>query len=270
MRVWGRQVLPDWLKASREGAPIGEVWFVDTLSTPSELLVKYLFTSDRLSIQVHPDDKAARVLGLPRGKDEAWLILDAEPGALIGLGMKEQISPKELRDAALDGSIEQLIDWREARAGDFFYSPAGTVHAIGAGLSLVEIQQHLDITYRLYDYGRPRELHLDAAVAVAKPVPWQASFATREAAPGRAILCAGGAFVVERWTFSGAARLHALDEQLTLIPLAAAGMLDNVALEPGSVWRVDGEAGLTSEGALDVLAAYPGGAVREEILVLTA
>ena len=131
------------------------------------LLVKYLFTSERLSVQVHPDDDAATAAGHDRGKDEAWLILDAEPGAEIAIGLKKQLSTEALKASALDGSIVDRLDWREVAPGDAFYSPAGTLHAIGAGLTLLEVQQNADITYRFFDYGRDRELHLDEAVAAA-------------------------------------------------------------------------------------------------------
>jgi mannose-6-phosphate isomerase len=96
-----------------------------------------------------------------RGKEECWLVIDAEPGATLGVGFHEPVSHEVLRAAALDGSIEDMLVWHPVKAGDFFYIPANTVHAIGAGVSLIEIQQNSDITYRLYDYGRPRELHLD-------------------------------------------------------------------------------------------------------------
>ncbi|MBV8907608.1 MAG: class I mannose-6-phosphate isomerase [Sphingomonas sp.] len=144
---------------------IGEVWFTGGGDLP--LLTKYIFTSERLSIQVHPNDEQARDRGLPQGKNECWYILEAEPGATLGLGLNRAASSDELRAAALDGSIEQLMDWRPVKSGDFFYVPAGTVHAIGAGISLVEFQQNVDVTYRLYDYCRPRELHLDDGIAVA-------------------------------------------------------------------------------------------------------
>jgi mannose-6-phosphate isomerase len=88
------------------------------------------------------------------------------------LGLKREASADELRRSALDGSIEELMDWRPVRAGDFFFVPAGTVHAIGAGISLLEFQQNADVTYRLYDYGRPRELHLDDGMAVSQPEPY--------------------------------------------------------------------------------------------------
>jgi mannose-6-phosphate isomerase len=149
---------------------IGEVWFAGGAELP--LLAKYIFTSERLSIQVHPDDEQARVRGLRQGKTECWYILDAEPDATLGLGLKRTVSSEVLRAAALDGSIEELMDWRPVRAGDFFFVPAGTVHAIGAGISLLEFQQNSDVTYRLYDYGRPRELHLDDGIAVSHPEPY--------------------------------------------------------------------------------------------------
>lgn len=168
-KPWGRTQLPPMF-GDTGGRRIGEIWFTGPPGLP--LLVKYLFTSERLSIQVHPDDRQARQRGLASGKEECWYILDAEPGATLGLGLGHEVSSQELRQAALDGSIEALMDWKPVRAGDFFYVPAGTVHAIGGGLSLLEFQQNADVTYRLYDYGRPRELHLEDGIAVAKPQPY--------------------------------------------------------------------------------------------------
>ena len=152
------------------GERIGEVWFIGGGELP--LLAKYIFTSEKLSVQVHPDDEQARERGLGQGKSECWYILDAEAGASLGLGLKREASKDELRASALDGSIERLMDWRPVSAGDFVFVPSGTIHAIGGGISLLEFQQNSDVTYRLYDYGRPRELHLDDAVAVANPAPF--------------------------------------------------------------------------------------------------
>jgi mannose-6-phosphate isomerase len=166
-KPWGRTELPPMFDAP-QGERVGEVWFTDGRAD-LPLLAKYIFTSERLSIQVHPDDDQARARGLDRGKTECWYILEAEAGATLGLGLKHAVSADELRHAALDGSIEHLMDWRPVRAGDFFFVPAGTVHAIGAGISLLEFQQNSDVTYRLYDYGRPRELHLDDGMTVARP-----------------------------------------------------------------------------------------------------
>ena len=270
-RIWGRHALPAAFAPLVAGTePIGEIWFEEEAAAEPALLVKYLFTADRLSVQVHPDDEAGRARGYRSGKDEAWFILGAEPGAVIGLGLKRPVSKEALRAAALDGGIEDLLDWRPVEAGDVFYSPAGTIHAIGGGLSLIEIQQNIDLTYRLYDYGRPRELQLDEALAVADPAPWSPSGPVEQHGPGRRILAAGRAFVLERWTIRGAAAAQSADAEMLLIPLASAGRIDGRALEAGSVWRVDAMSRIEAPEGLDVLAAYPGGAVREAALTISS
>lgn len=164
-KPWGRSDLPAMFDAP-VGRRVGEVWFTSDCEQP--LLAKYLFTSERLSIQVHPDDEQARDRGLKSGKSECWYILGADPGSTLGLGLKRELTADELRAAALDGSIEELMDWRPVHGGDFFMVPPGTIHAIGGGISLIEFQQNSDVTYRLYDYGRPRELHLDEGLAVVR------------------------------------------------------------------------------------------------------
>jgi mannose-6-phosphate isomerase len=170
-KPWGRTDL-DPVFGAPSSQRIGEIWFQDPKLHDLPLLVKYIFTGDKLSVQVHPNDNDAHDRGFDRGKNECWYILRAEEGSKLGLGLKAPVSKDELRSAAIDGSIEQLMDWRTANAGDFFYVPAGTIHAIGAGITLLEIQQNSDITYRLYDYGRPRELHLDDAIAVSLRGPY--------------------------------------------------------------------------------------------------
>lgn len=160
-KPWGSENLEPYYLTG--GQKIGEVWFEAQLP----LLVKLLFTTDRLSIQVHPEDEYARQHENSRGKTEMWHILRAEPGARIGLGLRETITPRKLREAALSGEIAELMNWVEARAGDTFFTPARTIHAIGGGLTLCEIQQYSDVTYRIYDYGSGRELHLDKAIEVA-------------------------------------------------------------------------------------------------------
>jgi mannose-6-phosphate isomerase len=261
-RIWGRRDLAGaFAPPAGISEPIGEIWFEG--AADAALLVKYLFTAERLSIQVHPDDAAAQARGYRRGKDEAWYVLSAEPGAVIGLGLIRELPRAALRAAALDGSIEALLDWRPVKAGDVYYSPAGTVHAIGGGLTLIEIQQNLDLTYRLYDYGRPRPLQLDDAVAVADPRPWVAPFAPVEAGPGRTILAAGGALIVEHWTLDRDAAAD-LPEGSVLVPLASTGRLDGEALEPASAWAAEG--GVALAGPANLLVAYPGDRVRDDIL----
>ncbi len=132
------------------------------------LLVKFLFTTSRLSVQVHPEDDYAHHHHGSLGKTEAWCVLDAEPDAEVATGFREPITPERLRESALSGEIEDLLHWRKVQAGDVIFTPAGTVHAIGSGLTICEIQQNSDITYRLYDYGRPRELHLDHGCKVSR------------------------------------------------------------------------------------------------------
>lgn len=166
-KPWGVDRLPPPFESSDRR--IGEIWFEPPSGFP--LLVKYLFTNERLSIQVHPDDDEARARGHEGGKEECWYILAAEPGAQLGIGTSRPLGGDALRAAARSGEIERLLTWHVARPGMFFYIPPGTVHAIGAGIALIEIQQNADITYRLYDYGRPRTLHLDDGVAVARAAP---------------------------------------------------------------------------------------------------
>lgn len=170
-KPWGRTDIPAAF-GDMGGRRIGEIWYESDKPAELPILVKWLFTSEKLSIQVHPNDAQAQARGMPSGKEECWFIVDAAPGAVLGIGTTRPLSAHELREASLSGEIEKLMDWKPVKAGDYFYIPAGTVHAIGAGITLVEVQQYADITYRLYDYGRPRELHLDDGVAVSIAVPY--------------------------------------------------------------------------------------------------
>ena len=132
------------------------------------LLVKFLFPGDKLSVQVHPDDAQARAIGQPCGKTECWYVLRSEPGAQVALGLKQGVTLEGFRRAIVEARAEELLNWVDVFAGDMIYVAAGTVHTIGGGMVLVETQQTSDITYRLYDYGRPRELHLEQGLAAIK------------------------------------------------------------------------------------------------------
>jgi mannose-6-phosphate isomerase len=172
-KVWGSTRLSPWFEDTEK--KIGEVWF-DLNSTEFPILTKFIFTTERLSVQVHPGDDYAAEHENSRGKTEMWYILRADPGAQIALGLRQDVTGERLRAASESGEIMDLLNWIEVQPGDSFFTPAGTIHAIGAGIALAEIQQQSDVTYRLYDYGRPRELHLEKGVEVSdrgrfSPVP---------------------------------------------------------------------------------------------------
>jgi mannose-6-phosphate isomerase len=132
------------------------------------LLTKFLFPHEKLSVQVHPDDEAARRAGLPCGKTECWYVAHAKPGAQIGLGLKPGVTLAQLEQAIQRQRAEELLNWINVFPGEMIYVVGGTVHTLGPGSVIVETQQQSDTTYRLYDYGRPRELHLKAGLAAVK------------------------------------------------------------------------------------------------------
>jgi len=198
-RIWGSRDLSPLFGAAPGDAPIGEVWLTGDECTVANgplagkslgelckqfgrdlvgetaretdrfpLLIKFLFPSDKLSVQVHPDDATAQNCGLPCGKTECWYVLKAEPGAKIGLGLKPGTTREQFARAIEEVRAEDLLNWIEVREGEMYYVDAGTVHAIGPGVVLVETQQNSDTTYRLYDYGRPRELHVEQGLGAMK------------------------------------------------------------------------------------------------------
>lgn len=236
-KPWGRESLPFPFCADA-GTRIGEIWFEPPAELP-QLLVKYIFASEKLSVQVHPNDEQARAaghgdLGGGGGKEECWLVIDADPGAVLGVGFREHLRSEDIRRAALDGSIEQLLAWHPVSAGDFFYIPANTVHAIGAGVSLIEVQQNSDITYRLYDYGRPRELHLEDGVAVARGAPHDPALRFRVPAEGPALLAGGPHFTLHRLEGQpDQSLIHAYDGPLLVVPLSGEVLHGDSALRPG-------------------------------------
>lgn len=162
-KVWGATELQPWFPDSNR--KIGEVWF--TADEPLPLLIKFLFTTGKLSVQVHPDDEYGRRNENSPGKTEMWHILRAAPDSKIAVGFRQPVTKEQVRRAIGSGELESLLQWYPVKPGDTFFTPARTVHAIGADIALCEIQQHSDITYRLYDYGRPRQLHIDKALDVA-------------------------------------------------------------------------------------------------------
>jgi len=132
------------------------------------LLLKFLFPHEKLSVQVHPDDEAARRVGQPWGKTECWYVAHAKPGAQIGLGLKPGVTHEQFEHSVQQNRAEELLNWINVHTGDMIYVAGGTVHTLGPGAIIVETQQQSDTTYRLYDYGRPRELHLKEGLAAIK------------------------------------------------------------------------------------------------------
>ena len=132
------------------------------------LLLKFLFPAEKLSVQVHPDDETARRFGEPWGKTECWYVAHARPGSQVALGLKPGVTRARLEAAIHGKQAEDLLNWIDLEAGDMIYVAGGTVHTLGPGSVLVETQQQSDTTYRLYDYGRPRELHLERGLASIK------------------------------------------------------------------------------------------------------
>ena len=220
-KPWGRTDIPAAF-GDFGGRRIGEIWFSNPAGDDAPIMVKFLFTSERLSIQVHPDDEAAQAAGFRRGKEEYWLILDAEPGAELGVGLTTETTREALHDAALDGSIVDMIDWRPSKTDDFVYNRAGTIHAIGGGLTVVEVQQNVDCTYRLYDYGRPRELHLDEGLKVSHPGPVHDPRDTVVNPHANCMLVSGPYFYLAHLAAPiDPALLEEANGELTLVPLSA-------------------------------------------------
>jgi mannose-6-phosphate isomerase len=200
-KPWGVADLRPWTRADDGGGPlIGEIWYERSGRGPSEpsLLLKLLFTSQPLSIQVHPDDAYAQSIGLAHGKTEAWYILSAAPGAGIALGLKKKLAPQQLGEAVNDGSIAGLVAWWPVLQGDVVFVPAGTIHAIGAGLVVAEIQQRSDATFRMFDFGRKRDLHIANAVAAANAGPANVGLKARRLTDERTLLVSNPHFVLER------------------------------------------------------------------------
>lgn len=157
--------------------------------------VKFLFTEQKLWVQVHPSDISASPG--EAGKEGCWLVLDAQADVMLAIGFKEDLTSEQMLAAARDGSIEALLEWHPAIPGRFYYLPAGTVHAMGGEITLLETQQASDTTFRLYDYGRPRDLHLERAAAVAITGPYDKKVHVIQSAPS-AVLAEAPPFRVER------------------------------------------------------------------------
>ncbi len=227
-KPWGATELLPWSEVAHDGIPIGEIWFQrrDPQAPTPALLLKLLFTQEMLSIQVHPDNAMAQAMGLPHGKTEAWYILDAAPEATVGVGLKSVLTAAQLRDAIADGSIAKRMQWRKASTGDVIFVPAGMIHAIGPGLVLAEIQQRSDTTFRLFDHGRDRELHIEHGVAAAHAGPAEDQAPPQRLSDVRTLLVASPYFVLERFILAAGSSWELDARQETwLVVIAGSGRL---------------------------------------------
>jgi mannose-6-phosphate isomerase len=211
------------------------------------ILVKFLFTSERLSVQVHPDDTYAEENEGSPGKTEMWYILRAERGATLAAGFRETLHPAALREAVHDGSVTERLMWWPARAGDTFFIPARTVHAVGGGFVICEIQQNSDITYRLWDYGRPRELHVESSIAVADLGPHPGPVLPSPFGGGT-LLAACPYFATERFTLNEMVEWHSDVERFHLLVIArGTGELSanrfTGPVEQGQCWLIPARCG---------------------------
>jgi mannose-6-phosphate isomerase len=262
-KPWGVSDLQPWSDIDGTGGAVGELWFerADGENAPvPALLLKLLFTSGPLSIQVHPDDTFARAMGMPNGKSEAWYIISAEPGAQIGIGLKHRVTPQELRASIANGSIVDLVQWRPVAKGDVIFIPAGTIHALGAGIVLAEIQQRSDTTFRLFDYDRARELHIENGVAVAHTWPLRPSADPTRLTYERTILVVSPHFVLERVELQEASSWVLLAEPETwILVLDGHAAIGLAAVSIGRAVFVGGGRSSIEVGinGLTALIAYP-------------
>jgi mannose-6-phosphate isomerase len=312
-RPWGTEDLSPIYPNHKFGEKIGEAWLSGddckvasgpfagkTLAQLSEqyqrelvgeaardprrfpLLLKFLFPHEKLSVQVHPDDAQALRVGQPWGKTECWYVAHAKPESQIGLGLKPGVTAAQLEEAIHQKRAEEVLNWINVYAGDMIYVAGGTVHTLGPGSVIVETQQQSDTTYRLYDYGRPRELHLKDGMAAVKektkagkvlrPAPEQISAKNR-----RSPLIAAPYFVVDMFEAKDPLQLATHDDSQKssvqiLVAVEGCGVIEAPGANPVTIAKGDavvvpasvGRFGVRPQWALEFLRAYvPGDALPE-------
>jgi mannose-6-phosphate isomerase len=255
-RVWGRQNLRPWYADTGTSERVGEAWLTgpqcvvetgqlagQTLASVAgdlggefPLLVKLLFPEEKLSVQVHPDDAQAKAMGETRGKTECWYVLEAQAGAYVSLGLKAGVAVADVAASVADGAMESLIEQVPVAVGDMLFVDAGTVHAIGPGVVLLETQQTSDVTYRLFDYGRPRELHLEKGLKVIRTKTAAGKVAPR-VMEGFTRLIEQKYFVVDRFEVASGEVTATLEGAGCLVGLTGSGLVacgeDKVELKAG-------------------------------------
>ena len=247
------------------------------------LLLKFLFPHEKLSVQVHPDDEAAHRAGLPRGKTECWYVVHARPGAQIGLGLKPGVTREQFALSIEQKRAEEMLNWINVYPGEMIYVTGGTVHTLGPGSIMMETQQQSDTTYRLYDYGRGRELHLQEGLAVMKekvgsgkvirPAPSNLKGGVNRRAP----LIASPYFVVDMFELkepdSFRTQNHSEKRSVQiLVAVEGCGIVEASGANPVTLARGDavvvpasvGEFQVRPQWAVEFLKAYVPGAVVPE------
>jgi len=246
------------------------------------LLTKFLFPADKLSVQVHPDDATAQRFGEPWGKTECWYVVHAKPGAQIALGLKAGVTSAQLEQAISEQRAEDLLNWVNIYQGEMIYVAAGTVHTMSGGSVLMETQQQSDATFRLYDYGRPRELHLERGMAsvkertrsgkVIRPAP-----VTIDSKSRRSAMVSAPYFTVELFELKAPHEFSTRDESgktsaQILVALDGCGVVECADLDPVTFAKGDavvipaalGEFTVRPQWSLEFLAArVPGEALPE-------
>jgi len=247
------------------------------------LLLKFLFPYEKLSVQVHPDDEQAVRVGQPWGKTECWYVAHAKPGSQIALGLKPGVTASQLEQSIHENRAEELLNWINVYQGDMIYVAGGTVHTLGPGSVIVETQQQSDTTYRLYDYGRPRDLHLKDGMAAVKekvtsgkvlrPAPSQVGGGKNRQSP----LVAAPYFVVDMFEAKEPLDLATRDDSgkssvQILVAVEGCGVIEAQGMDPVTLAKGDavivpacvGEYRMRPQWALEVLRAYvPGKALPE-------
>ncbi len=212
------------------------------------LLLKFLFPAEKLSVQVHPDDVGAKAVGEPCGKTECWYVAHAKPGAKIGLGLKPGVTREQFAQSIKENRAEELLNWINVFQGEMIYVAGGTVHTLGPGSVIVETQQQSDTTYRLYDYGRPRELHLEKGIAaikekvasgkVLRPAPKE------EGRNRRSALIAAPYFVVDMFEMKDSQRFNTHDDSgkssaQILVAVEGCALIESPDAEPVTLTKGD-------------------------------
>jgi len=252
------------------------------------LLMKFLFPAEKLSVQVHPDDATAQGFGEPWGKTECWYVAHARPGSQIALGLKPGVTRAQLEQAIHQNRAEEMLNWVNVYPGEMIYVAGGTVHTMGPGSVLVETQQQSDTTYRLYDYGRPRPLHLERGLAsvkervasgkVIRPAPVGLSggnrnSSTSDALNRRSSMVAAPYFVVDLLELQGPYEFGTADESgknsaQILVVLEGCGIVEAPGLAPVTFAKGDAVVipasltrfGILPQWSIEFLKAYVPGA----------